>query len=223
MSAASPSAALPSHGPNDPATKQRFSSLASEDRIRATVAALQQNGITATVASSRDEAVRAVLALVPAGAELLDATSQTLAALGLDKTLGDPSRYHDIRGELMRLRKENSADALRKLGASPDVIVGSVHAVTEKGQVVVASATGSQLGPYASGAGKVVWVVGTQKLVKDLDEAFARVYDYSLPLESDRAMKAYGFPSAAAKLLVINREFTPGRVHLVLLRENLGF
>ena len=223
MTAATPAAEVHSSRPSEPAASHRFGELATEAQIQATVAALEQNGISTTVAATRADAVAAVLDRIPPGSEVLDATSQTLAALGLDVALADPARFHDIRAELMRLRKENQPDAMRKLGASPDVIVGSVHAITEKGQVVIASATGSQLGPYASGAGKVIWVVGAQKIVPDLDTAFQRIQEYSLPLESERAMKAYGFASFVAKVLVVNREFTPGRVHVVLLRENLGF
>jgi hypothetical protein len=214
---------LRSPTPTEPSSEARFGRLATEEQIRTTVAALEQNGIHTTVVRDRAEAVRAVLELIPSGAEVFDSSSQTLVALGLDKALADTSRFHNIRPELVRLYQEKKADAQRKLGASPDVIVGSVHALTEKGQAVIASASGSQLAPYASGAGKVIWVAGTQKIVPDLDAAFQRVQEYTFPRENERAQKIYGVPSFVAKLLVINREFTPGRIHLVLIRENLGF
>jgi LUD domain len=201
----------------------RFGRLATEEQVRTTVAALEKNGITATVVDTREEAVLAVLALIPPGSEVLDVSSQTLVALGLTEAFADPSRFHGLRAELMRLRQEKKSDAMRKLGAAPDVVVGSVHAITEHGETVIASASGSQLGPYVYTAGKVIWVAGTQKIVPDLDAAFHRVQEYSFPRENERAQKAYGFPSSIAKLLVINREFVPGRIHLVLIRENLGF
>lgn len=197
--------------------------MPSEERLRATVAALEQNGIRTVIAADRAAAVRIALELIPPGSEVFDATSQTLVALGLDKALADPSRFHNIRADLSRLSQEKKGGAQRKLGAAPDVVVGSVHAITEKGQVVIASATGSQLGPYAFGAGKVVWVAGTQKIVPDLESALQRIQEYTLPRESARALKAYGTPSFVSKLLVIQREFQPERLHLVLLRENLGF
>src|ERR1700686_1997590 len=162
---------------SDPSPKSRFGELATEEQLTAAVAALEQNGISTTVVRDRAEAVRTVLALIPPGAEVLDSTSQTLVALGLNETLADPSRFHNIRSELMRMRQANETDSLRKLGASPDVIVGSVHAITERGQVVIASASGSQLAPYVFGAGKVIWVAGTQKIVPDLDAAFQRVQE----------------------------------------------
>jgi LUD domain len=201
----------------------RFGQLATEEQLQAAVKALDENGMHATVASDRGEAVRRVLDLIPPGSEVLTGTSQTLVELGLDGILGDAARFHNLRPELVRLHQANQSEAARKLAGAPSVMVGSVHAITEKGQVVVASATGSQLGPYAFGAGKVIWVVGTQKIVPDLDRAFQRVREYSLPRESARAQKVYGKPSFVAKVLVIHREFTPGRVHVVLVREKLGF
>ncbi len=223
MSALSSAHAVHPLPPTEAPVEERFGRLATEEQILRTVRALEENGIHTLVAPDRAAAVRSVLDLVPPGAEVFDATSQTLVALGLDKALSDPTRVRNLRPEVMRLAQQKQADAQRKVAAAPDFIVGSVHAITEKGQVVVASATGSQLGPYAYAAGTVIWVAGTQKIVPDLDAAFQRVQEYTLPRESERAMKAYGVPSFVAKLLVVQKEFRPGRIHLVLLRENLGF
>jgi hypothetical protein len=107
--------------------------------------------------------------------------------------------------------------------ARPDVVVGSVHAVTEEGEVVIASATGSQLGPYASGAGTVIWVVGSQKIVPDLDEGLRRVREYVLPLEDRRTREIYGGPAFIGKLMIVSREQRPGRIVVILVRELLGF
>jgi hypothetical protein len=110
-----------------------------------------------------------------------------------------------------------------KLGATPEYSVGSVHAVTEDGTVVVASNTGSQLSGYVAGAAHVVWVVGTQKIVANLDEAMKRIYEYTLPLEDERALQAYGVHSNVSKLLLVHREAMPGRTTLIFVKENLGF
>ena len=109
------------------------------------------------------------------------------------------------------------------MGASPDVIVGSVHAVTEEGEVLIASATGSQLGPYSAGAETVIWVVGAQKVVKDLATGLRRLREYAYPLEDARARVAYGKPTVLAKILIVAQEARPGRIHLILCREKLGF
>jgi hypothetical protein len=110
-----------------------------------------------------------------------------------------------------------------KLGATPEYILGSVHAVTEDGRVLIASKTGSQLGPYAAGAAKVIWVVGAQKIVKDLDEGMCRIEEYSLPLEEQRALQVYGTPSGINKVLIVNKEIDPERITMIIVKEVLGF
>ncbi|MGH9920012.1 MAG: LUD domain-containing protein [Nitrososphaerales archaeon] len=111
---------------------------------------------------------------------------------------------------------------MRKLGAAPDVVVGSVHAITEDGRVVAASASGSQLGAYVSGAGKVIWVVGSQKVVPDIETAMRRVQLYAYPKEDIRAREKYGMPSAVLKILTLNGDW-PGRTTVVLVREPVGY
>ena len=87
---------------------------------------------------------------------------------------------------MFAMNRETQGREIRKLGGAPDYAAGSVHAVTEDGQVLIASNTGSQLGPYASGAGKVIWVVGAQKIVRDLNEGLRRIQEYTYPLEEDQ-------------------------------------
>jgi L-lactate utilization protein LutC len=110
-----------------------------------------------------------------------------------------------------------------RLMSTPDVIVGSVHAVTETGSLVIASASGSQLPGYAGGSQRAIWIVGAQKVVPDLPAALRRVEDHCLPLESERAMSVYGGPSAINRLLILNAELYPGRGTVLLLREAIGF
>src|SRR5271169_3025426 len=105
-----------------------------------------------------------------------------------------------------------------KLGATPDVVIGSVHAVTENGQVLIASGSGSQLGPYAASAEKVIWVVGSQKLVPDLATGLRRLEMYSYPLEDVRMHEIRNMGSRLAKILIVNAD-RPGRITIVLIRE----
>jgi L-lactate utilization protein LutC len=142
---------------------------------------------------------------------------------GIVDALESSGRYEPLRSRIWSMDRKNQADEIRRLGAAPDVMLGSVHAVTETGSLIAASMSGSQLGPYVSGAGRVILVVGTQKIVSDLEEGLARIEDYAYPLEDARAEAAYGIHSAVNKVLVINREITPGRITVVLVDEVLGF
>lgn len=206
-----------------PAASGRFSLPASPEQVERAAAALRTNGIEVRLVRDREEARAAVLGLIPEGSEVLTVTSQTLTQLRLDTEIQHSTRFHPVRGELVQLMKEGKTSEAHRLGAAPDVVIGSVHAITERGEVVIASATGSQLGPYAYGARRVIWVAGTQKIVRDISEAVERLERHTFPLEDARAKKVYGAGSAIAKLLLVNREVQPGRISIVLVPENLGF
>jgi hypothetical protein len=170
-----------------------------------------------------EDAKQVVLDLIPPGSQVHHGASLTLDAIGISAEIERSERFEALRTRLLGMDRQTQYDEIRRLAASPDVMLGSVAAVTETGSLVAASASGGQLGPYASGAGKVILVAGTQKIVADLDEALERVHEYALPLENARAQAAYGVDSGVNKLLIVNREWVPGRITVVLVDEVLGF
>jgi hypothetical protein len=196
---------------------------AEEARVMRTAAALEAHGITVLRAADAAEAKRIVLDLIPAGSQVHHGASQSLETSGIAEEIGSSGRYESVRSRVFGMDRATQAHEIRRLTASPDVMLGSVHAVTETGSLVTASASGSQLGPYASGAGKVILVVGTQKIVPDLKEALRRIDEYAFPLEDARARAAYGVHSGVNKVLIVNREWTPDRITVVLCDEALGF
>jgi L-lactate utilization protein LutC len=200
-----------------------FAAPAEDARVIRTAAALEAHGITVLRAANAAEAKQIVLGLIPAGAQVHHGASQSLEASGIAEEIESSGRYEPLRPRVHSMDRATQADEIRRLTASPDVMLGSVHAVTETGSLVTASASGSQLGPYASGAGKVILVVGTQKIVPDLEEALRRIDDYAFPLEDARAQAAYGVHSGVNKVLIINREWIPGRITVVLSDQALGF
>jgi len=207
----------------DTSIARQFGTLADEARVSRASAALEANGIKVLRAGDAAEAKRIVLSLIPDGAQVHHGASQTLDVTGITAAIEKPGRYELLRPRLGSMDRKSQADEIRRLSAAPDVMLGSVHAVTETGSLITASMGGSQLGPYVGGAGRVILVVGTQKIVSDLEEGLRRVNDYSLPLEDARAQAAYGIHSAVNKVLIINREVVPGRITVVLVDEVLGF
>ena len=199
-----------------------FAKLASEVQIQKVTKALEANGIKVLIAETGEEAKNMVLGLVPQGAEVYSNMSKTLDTLGLSAEFDKSGRYNAVRPRVLALDRKTQADEIRKLRTIPDYIVGSVHAITEAGEVLTASGTGSQISSYAYGAGKVIWVVGTQKIVSDLNEGFRRIKEYSHPLEDARMQEAYGVNSSLNKILVLTRDM-PGRITIVLVKEELGF
>ena len=210
------------HHPS-PEAAAEFGQLASDERIDAAAAALQANGIRCQVVDSGEEARAAVQTILPIGAEVFNNTSRTLEAIGVAEDIERSRQYQPLRPRLYQMDREMQGREMRQLGAAPDYVVGSVHAATEDGSLLIASASGSQLGPLASGAGHVILVIGGQKIVSDLATGLRRINEYCFPLEDRRARETYGVPSGVNNILVINRVVAPGRVTAILVRESIGF
>lgn len=218
----SPSTDLSAERPSEEAVAE-FSRVASVEQIRAVVSALERNGIVCTVVDSAEEARESVQSILPIGAEVYNNTSRTLEVIGVAEDIERSGRYQPLRPRLYQMDREMQRREMRQLSASPDWVVGSVHAVTEGGSILIASASGSQLAPIVSGAGHVIFVVGAQKIVPDFDTGLRRIYDYCFPLEDRRAREAYGVPSGVNNILVINKTIAPGRITAILVSEAVGF
>jgi L-lactate utilization protein LutC len=207
----------------DRSVSRHFGVLADDDRVRRTAAALESNGISVLRATDAAEGKRLVLGLIAEGSQVHHGASQTLEVTGITEEIEKSGRYDPMRPRIWSMDRKTQADEIRRLSSAPDVMLGSVHVVTETGSLVAASNSGSQLGPYASGAGRVILVVGTQKIVSDLEEGLRRIEEYAFPLEDARAQAAYGIHSGVNKVLIINREIVPGRITVVFVDEVLGF
>jgi hypothetical protein len=201
---------------------EEFERPASDETIDKVVAVLTANNIEAVVLADRGEARRRVLELVPEGAEVNWAKSKTLEDLGLEKEFLESGRYDALRNRYLKMDRATQGREIRKLIAAPDYMLGSVNAVTEKGELVTVSYSGSQIGPYASSAGRVILVVGTHKIVANLDEAMRRVREHAFPYEDARLQETLGVPTKAAKVLIVNAEARPGRTTVLLVKELVG-
>ena len=198
-----------------------YARVASDEQIERTAKALEANGIHVIIATNGKEAKQKLFELIPAGAEVFTSASVTLDTLGIPEEVN--KRYDSVRTRLATLNPQTQMREMIKMGAVPEWMVGSVHAVTEDGTVVIASNTGSQLAGYAASAAHVIWVVGAQKIVPNLDEAMKRIREYTYPLEDERALQVYGMNSNISKLLIVHREVMPGRTTMIIVKENLGF
>ncbi len=196
---------------------------ASAEAIDAVAAALTTNNIEAIVVDTGAEARDRVLALVPQGAEVHWAKSKTLDDLGITETFLESGNYDPVRPKYIAMDRPTQGREIRKLMAAPDVMLGSVQAVTLDGALVTASYSGSQIGPYAAGAGRLILVVGSQKIVPDMDAAMRRLNEHVTPYEDARLREQLGIGTRLAKLLVTFLEARPGRTTVILVREPVGF
>ena len=200
----------------------RFTALPDEPTLAATVVALEEHGSSVEVVDDLDAAREAVLARIPNGASVMTNTSVTLDETGIAEAINGSESYESARNKMLALDFETQAQEMKAISGQPDYALGSVHAVTRDGVLVIASASGSQLASYAWGAANVIFAVGAQKLVTTVEAAHERIYKHSLKLEDARAYAAYGQNSRVGKILEIHQE-DPGRIHIVLIRQSVGF
>jgi acyl-CoA hydrolase len=203
-------------------TPDHFTTLPDEHALQATVVALEEHGFSVEVVDDLDAAREAVLARIPQGSSVMTNTSVTLAETGIADAINDGGPYESARNNMFALDFATQAQEMKAVGGQPDYALGSVHAITRDGTLVIASASGSQLASYAWGAASVIFVVGAHKLVPTLEAAHQRIYQHSLVLEDARAQAAYGQHSQVGKILEIHQEL-PGRIHIVLIRQVVGF
>ncbi len=200
----------------------RFTAAPDDAAIDATVVALEEHGFSVEIVDDLDAAREAVLARIPHGATVMTNTSVTLDETGISTAINGGGPYDSARNQMMALDFATQVQQMKEIAGQPDYALGSARAVTRDGTLLIASASGSQLASYAWGAANVILVIGTQKLVPSLEAARERIFQHTLELEDARAQATYGQHSYVGKMLEIRQEL-PGRIHLVLVRQPVGY
>ena len=199
-----------------------FSAPATEADIESLAANLRNRNFEVVIVDSAADAKAAVMEGIPQGAQVHSGKSKSLEDAGVFKELMESENFDFIRKRTLKMDRRAQAHEIRKLGSAPDVMLGSVQAVTETGQLVVTSASGSQIGPYASGAGRLILVIGSQKIVPDLESAFRRMEEYVFPWEDARLRETLGIGTMITRTLIIERDYYPGRTTVILVRDPIG-
>ncbi|MDD5039889.1 MAG: lactate utilization protein [Patescibacteria group bacterium] len=203
----------------------KYDAVPTKDIINKTQRALEEKNVIVHVVKNKEEALGTVRGLIPAGAEVMTGSSLTLEQIGFVDVLksgGHP--WKNLKNDIVAEKDPVKQNVLRKKSVLADYFLASVHALTEDGQMVIGSATGSQLPSYAYTSDNVIWVVGAQKIVPTLPEGMKRLREYVFPLV-DEHMKSLGAPgSVISEILIIERPPTKGRkLHMVLVKEVLGY
>jgi hypothetical protein len=199
-----------------------FTAPASEAELETLAERLRERNFEVLIVRNGKEAKAEVMKRIPEGASVHSGKSKTLEDAGVFEELMSSDRYDFLRRRTSQMDRKTQGDEIRRLTSSPDVMLGSVHAVTEAGQILITSASGSQIGPIASGAGKLVLVIGSQKIVPDLDSAFRRIEDHVFPWEDARLREAMGIGTKITRTLILERDFMPGRTTVILVRDPIG-
>ncbi len=191
--------------------------------IDKTMAGLQERNFDPVLVPDGGSALEKLKQMIPAGAEVMTGDSTTLKEIGFTNLLvSNKHPWQNWKDRILPEKDPEKEHDLRQASTTAEYFISSVEAITESGQVLGADASGSRQGGYVYGAKNVIWVVGVNKIVSNLDMAFQRLYEHCLPLE-DARMKSMGIPGAfIGKVVVYEREFFPHRISTILVREKLG-
>ncbi len=199
-----------------------FTEPATEEQLATIAERLRERNFEVVIVDDGAQAKAEVMKRLPDGAEVHSAKSKTLEDIGVFAELMQTDRYDFLRKKLFKLDRATQAREMRTLVAAPDFELGSVHAITEAGELVEASASGSQMGPYSASSGKLILVVGSQKIVKDLDAAMRRIRDHVFPYEDARLREQMGVGTKICRVLILEQDFVPGHTTVILVREPVG-
>jgi len=197
--------------------------LPDGETVEETIRALNARGFKAELVSDRRAALEKVRSLIPNGAEVMTGSSRTLEEIGLVDALATQDHpWNNLKAQIVAENDREKQMTLRRMAMFADYFLGSVHAITTKGQLVAGSASGSQLGAYSFGGRNLILVAGTNKITEDLDDALLRLREHSVPLE-DQRMKGLGFPGTYLSKIFIYEGERQRNVHVILVNEKLGF
>ena len=199
-----------------------FAAPASKAQLEALAEKLREHNFEALIVKDGEEAKAEVLKRIPEGASVHSGKSKTLEDAGIFAELMGNDGYNFIRKRTVKMDPRTQRDEIRKTAAAPDIMLGSANAVTEDGRIVITSASGSQIGPIASGAGKLILVIGSQKIVPDLEAAFQRIKEHVFPYEDARLRDQMGVGTKITRTLILDQDFTPGRTTVILVRQPIG-
>ena len=199
-----------------------YAAPASEAQLEALASKLREHNFEAVIVNDGAEAKAEVVKRIPAGATIHSGKSKTLEDADIFRHLMEGEEFDFIRKRTMKLDRMKDRDEMRRMGAAPDVMLGSAHAITQDGRIVITSASGSQIGPIASGAGKLILVIGSQKVVPDLDAAFRRINEHVFPYEDARLRETLGVGTKSTRTLILDQDFMPGRTTVILVRQPIG-
>ena len=196
---------------------------ADAESIRRTIEGLAARNVEAFLVENGEAALAKLKELVPEGSEVFVNTSETLATIGYAEYMHGNDRYVNLHDAMLAQPDPAAQREFRRKTTTADYFVGSVQAIAETGEIVIASSSGSQIGAYSYGARRVILVAGTQKICPTLAEAEARTRGWTLE-RHDRWLEDQGRgPTPIGKFLVMEHEPVAGRITMVLVPESLGW
>ncbi len=206
--------------------KNNFNELADNSVVLKTINSLKVNGFLPIFVDTREEAFEKIQDLIPHEATVMNGASATLGEIGyIDYLKNGKHKWNNLHEKVLAELDPEKQSKLRKTSVISDFYLGSAHAVTQNGEILIASNTGSQLPHLVFTSQNIIFVVGAQKIVTDLDGAFKRLDEHVIPLENKRMQGVYGVGTTHAKTLILHKEnpMMGRQIYVIIVNEKLGF
>lgn len=203
-----------------------YTKLASAEAVNTTTEALDKKGMEVFTVENKDQALEKIKTLIPAGASVMNGSSVTLEQIGFLKFLKSGKHgWIDLNAKVNAENDKEKRAKLRKEAVTSDYYLGSVHALVQNGEFVVASNTGSQLPHIVFTSANLLFVVSTKKIVPSSEDAMKRLTEHVLPLENKHMMDLYNMGTNLNKILFFKGEsaYLGRKIRFILVKENLGF
>ncbi len=203
-----------------------YETLATKDVVEKTIASLAARHVEALVVENGVEALKKIQELIPAGSSVMNGSSRTLEQLGFVEYLKAGAHgWNNLHEGILAEKDPAKQSALRKQATLSEYYLGSVHAMAETGQFIIASNTGSQLPHIVFTSPNLIFVVSTKKIVPTLTDALKRLEEYVIPREEKHMQELYGAHTAPNKIVIFNGEnpILGRKVRVIFVNEDLGF
>lgn len=202
-----------------------YTTIPNNDVIEQTKKSMTERGFVVEVVENKTAALEWLKTHIPQGSTIMNGSSTTLHEIGFtDYLKADQHGWNNLHEKILEEKDWGKQGDLRRHAiVDADIFLASVNAIAQTGELVAVDQTGSRVGAFPFAAKKLILIVGAQKITSDFETAMQRIREYVFPLEDVRAQKAYGVGTAFGKWVIIEREKTPERIQIVLVKEKLGF
>jgi len=203
---------------------ERWNRIPGEQTIVSTIRAIEERGIQVERLADGKRALARIRELIPPGSEVMNGSSTTLVEIGFQELMD--SGEHEWKDLKRAVTSENDARRraeIRRRTITAEFFISGVNAISMTGELVGCDATGSRVGAWPYGAGKLLLVAGVNKIVPTLEDALRRIREYTFPLENVRSRNVYGVPSKIGKCVILANESQPDRVKLLLIDGSYGY
>ena len=203
-----------------------YTTLATKESIEKTTKGLTSRNVEVLVVETKEDALVKIKELIPKGSSVMNGASVTLEQIGfVDYLKGGEHGWNNLHQAIVEEKDGAKQAQLRNQALTSEYYLGSVHALAETGEFIIASNTGSQLPHIVFSSPNIIFVVSAKKIVPSLTDAMDRLMEHVVPLEDEHMKQMYGVGTSVNKIVTFKNEnpMMGRKVRMIIVNEDLGF